>query len=268
MKKIFLLFLTTLILPWQAFAAVDIKNDATLGTNLVSCWSMDESSTGAGAVSRADSKGSNTLTDNNTVASAAGKFSNGADFERSNSEYLSIADASQSGLDFTSSFSFAYWLKPESVRQMNIMNKWVGTGNQRSYSHEVTPTTIGFNVSPNGTTNASMTPNPTHSLATSTWAHIAISWNDSTDVAAVFFNGSLISSSTLTSAGIFNSTSAFQLGKDQGTTAYLDGILDEFAIWSKAITTAEVVDLYNGGTGIPCVSSASSYAGQPTIIFD
>jgi hypothetical protein len=39
---------------------------------LVSWWEMDESSDGSGAVSRSDSHGANTLTDTNTVTSAAG----------------------------------------------------------------------------------------------------------------------------------------------------------------------------------------------------
>jgi hypothetical protein len=46
-------------------------------TNLISWWSLDEASG-----SRADKHGANTLTDNNTVLSAAGKKSNAGNFVR------------------------------------------------------------------------------------------------------------------------------------------------------------------------------------------
>src|SRR3990167_7395409 len=78
-------------------------------TGLISWWSLDEASG-----QRNDSHGSNHLTDNNTVLSAAGKVGNAADFEKSNSEFLSIADnpnLSTGDIDFT----IAIWVKPETA---------------------------------------------------------------------------------------------------------------------------------------------------------
>ena len=55
-----------------------------LTDNLVSYWKLDESSGNA-----ADSVGSNTLTNTNTVTYSAGKINNGADFERDSAQYFS-----------------------------------------------------------------------------------------------------------------------------------------------------------------------------------
>src|ERR1035437_6003654 len=60
--------------------------------------------------STADAKGSNTLTNNNTVAFNAAKFNNGGDQGASNTnKYLSRADAL--GLNGSNPFSRSYWIK-------------------------------------------------------------------------------------------------------------------------------------------------------------
>ena len=96
--------------------------------NLVSWWSLDETSG-----DRVDSHGSNDLTDTNTVLYAAGKQSNAADFETSNSESLLKSDTAD--LSFTSDFSWAGWINLESltVNQV-IIGKWNTTGENRSYA--------------------------------------------------------------------------------------------------------------------------------------
>jgi len=96
------------------------KNDA----NLRGLWLMEETSG-----SRADASGEgNTLTDNNTVDSSADsqEGSRSADFESTNSEYLSIADASQSNLDITGDMTVAAWIKAETIT--NGASVWYPVG--------------------------------------------------------------------------------------------------------------------------------------------
>ena len=95
----------------------------TLSNGLVGYWKEDEASN-ANAI---DSSGNaTTLTDANTVARAAGKFGNGADFESTNSEYQSAAD--NAALSITGSLTLAAWIKPETVSagSYNIIAKWDG----------------------------------------------------------------------------------------------------------------------------------------------
>jgi hypothetical protein len=66
-----------------AAGGCDTVNDGSL----VAYWRLDEASGNA-----TDTKGSSTLTDNNTVTSAAGKISTSRQFTAANSEFLSIAD--------------------------------------------------------------------------------------------------------------------------------------------------------------------------------
>ena len=53
--------------------------DGTLPTNLIAYWKLGEASG-----TRSDSKGSNNLTDNNTVTSAAGKWGTAGQFTAAN----------------------------------------------------------------------------------------------------------------------------------------------------------------------------------------
>ena len=92
-------FLLLVCLPFSAFAFTPTSDD------LVSYWSCDETSG-----SRVDSHGTNDLTDNNTVGYVEGVIGNACYFNGANSEYLSINDASQSGLDDDVDYSLSFWL--------------------------------------------------------------------------------------------------------------------------------------------------------------
>jgi hypothetical protein len=50
-----------------------------------------------------------------------------------------------------------------------------------------------------------------------------------------------------------NSTGVFMLGRPDFNFAgqYFDGMMDEVGLWNKYISTTEITDLYNSGTGIP-----------------
>jgi hypothetical protein len=70
--------------------------------SLVAYWRLENTS---------DSKGSRTLTNNNTVAFNSAKFNNGADGGATNTnKYLSLA-ADTLGMTYTGAKSFSLWLK-------------------------------------------------------------------------------------------------------------------------------------------------------------
>ena len=101
-----------------------------LTDNLVSYYKLDESSGNA-----ADSVGSNTLTNTGTMTYGTGKINNGAVIE--SGKYLSIADASQSGLDITGNMSINLWANFDTTigvgEQDSFISKW-GTAPNKSYN--------------------------------------------------------------------------------------------------------------------------------------
>jgi hypothetical protein len=229
---------------------VNVKDDSTLATNLVSYWELEESSG-----TRVDSHGSNDLTDNNTVGTATGKIGEGADFELGNSEYLSITEASQSGLDLTGDHTFAFWYNPETLLSsgtQTFIDKWLGSGNQRAYLYRLDNTSndgVGYQLSSTGSVESSGSLDLGTTLSTGTFYHIAITYNTG-GVVTAYLNGVKVDEDTGVATSIFNSSSDVYIGSDTGTGSYMDGVLDETGVWSRTLTAGEVSNLYNSGSGL------------------
>jgi len=66
----------------------------------------------------------------------------------------------------------------------------------------------------------------------------------------IYLNGTAAAADTLTSQPIYMSLPEMHLGC--GGYGYpLNGALDEFGIWQRALAAEEVGQLYNGGSGLP-----------------
>lgn len=222
-----------------------------LKTNLVSWWTLDETSG-----TRNDSHGTNHLTDNNTVLYGTGKKGNAADFEFANSEYLSIADASQSGLDITGDMSISAWVKIESAPgNYKLVSKW-GASNgsyMLAYYDNAGTKKIRLDLYDNGDGSNNVPVDWTYTLTNGTWYHIVVVTDvgATNSVSELFING--VSQGTGTHTGvnaIFSGTGAFNIGAYGGIDGYADGMIDEVGIWNKLLTGAEVTELYNSGNGM------------------
>ena len=247
---------------------------AAAPTDYVSCWELDESSTGVGAVTRVDANttNSNDLTDNNTTASAAGKISNGADFESTNSEYLNITDANQVGLDITGDLSFATWVYLESDFSANggaMMYKW-GSGSASYglvYTDISTVNKIRFQGYVDGSNNIPL--DWTYTLNTATWYHIVfrldvIGHASGNGTGELFINGTSQGTVTNTSlTSLFNGTGAFSLSSlGSGVQWYWDGLEDISEIYNRLLTNAEITALYNSGAGVACTGRSAGGGGS------
>lgn len=231
----------------------DVKNDSTLSTSLVSYWELEETSG-----TRVDSHGSNDLSDNNTVLYGTGILGNGADFERTNTEYLTITDAAQSGLDIVGDFTLSCWVKfeslPASGEAVYLMTKRGSTANLGGYSlrysnesgtlyiwSEFQNTSSPFNSFKKGAFTAS----------TGIWYHFATAVDVSAEDHRIIVNGVPLTSLTTVASGVTspsNTDSRFTMGAYGDNSHPMDGLIDEAAIWSKQITYAEARALYGYGT--------------------
>jgi Concanavalin A-like lectin/glucanases superfamily len=226
--------------------------------NLVSYYKLDEASG-----NRADSHGSNTLTDVNSVLGVTGKINNGADFETSSTQSLTITDASQSGLDITGSMSLSFWMNletaiPSAGNQYEIASKTAFASGNYGWDlyllNQGGAQRLYFAQSANGTSFTQ--PFWSFSPSTSTWYHIVVVQTVGTNV-ELYINGTSQGTGSAVASN-FNNNGNFYLAR--GFSNNLDGILDEFGIWSRALTSAEVTSLYNAGAGLAYPFSA----GAPT----
>jgi hypothetical protein len=240
--------------------------------NLISYWALDESSAGAGAVTRNDSHASNNLSDTNTTASGTGIISNGADFEASNSEYLSITDASQSGLDVTGDMSISMWLKVESApsnTEWTLLAKHGGTNATRSYLFRYKDTSgtkaLSMRVSSDGTSTNQTESTVNTDLSTATWKHVVMTYTASAGEVRFYVDGSQVGATqTGARTSIYNGTAYFSLGASANGTDNFDGLMDEVGIWDRVLTGAEITSLYNSGAGLAYPFSGGGGGGGST----
>jgi hypothetical protein len=233
-------------------------------TNLVSYWKLDEA---AGA--RADSQGTNNLTDTNTVTSVAGIINNAARFTAVNLEDLSVAD--NASLAFTTALSTSFWVRQTDVGiNRAFIGKWTYAtdGEFAIQSGSVTASDISIfltNIAGNDGTQCLMTFSP--GMVAGNWYHVAVVYDGSLAGDAnrlkVWVNNTaqtLVATSGSVVATIRDGTATFYLGRFGGTlTRYLNGDMDEVGIWNRALTATEVGQLYNGGAGLayPLVPGSS-----------
>lgn len=218
-----------------------------LNTNLVAYWKLDESSGNA-----TDVIASAVLTNNGTITYSAGKINNGSDFSSSNgSKYFTTADGAY--LDFSTAFSISLWFKC--------------TGGAGTYRHLITKPSSPTWVSPffryglritNGNeletwadTSAGGTATTSTSGsfgADSTWKHAVVVFNQTT--IKIYVNGSESASASNTSP-VTNSSQSLVLGNrhDGDSGEYFSGMVDEVGLWSRALNSTEIGQLYNFGNG-------------------
>lgn len=229
---------------WALTATAAPRLNLTSG--IVAYWALNETSG-----QRNDSVGTNHLTDNNTVASATGVISNSALFVKANSESLSSSDTSDlsmGDIDFT----LAGWVKFNTVV----------TDTTSYITSKYTSTAAGeYFLAYAGASNAwrFSVVNPSSTIATvfaseipvsNTWYFVA-AWHDSVNdtISLQINNGTVYTASA--SGGVRDGSNVFRLGSASSPSSafFLDGYIDEFGIWKKALTAEERYSLYNNGTG-------------------
>lgn len=237
----------------------------SIKTGLVSWWDLMETSGQA-----YDAVGSNNLTDNNTVTSAAGIITytaeKSAQFTSANSEYLSITNASQSGLSPGNvDFSGFAWVKIDSTGASKaIMSKWSFTSPslQREYLFGISATEKPFiQVSTTGSAGGA-TKAHTDSVTTSAYYFLRFYHDAANDLIGISINNDTFQTAAH-AAGVYQGTGDFLIGsQDQGASLFMDGKIAVCGFISGIPTAAEWTSIYERGFGInnaakPALSSAT-----------
>lgn len=222
-----------------------------LQTGLVALWPLNETSDGTSAdVNRVDAVGGLELIDRNRVASTAGLFSqNAALFAASSSEYLDIAD--NPALSQPQAFSVWVRLSATVSSDQSILSKYNTVGNQREYRllWNATADRFRFVASSNGSAFTNLDANSFGAPARngSQWCWIYCEHNPGVHI-GISVNAGPLDTASFT-GGIFDGTSSFELARRQGTT-YMDGALQQCAVWSTLKTSGERTEIYNSGAGL------------------
>jgi len=231
MKK--LLLTLFLLLPSSLFSAGidDFSHSAH--------WSCDETS---GVRYDSNLTNTNDLTDNNTVLYGTGLLSNACDFESTASEYLSISDANQVGLD-TSTHSISFWVKFESATPRGFIQR--GTSGTLSYNFQIDSNTLYYaSWDSGGADGGNFSKAFTPTLGS--WYHIVLIRDQVGNNCDLYINGTDQSVTCTTLDVIYDSSQDTRIG--YANTNYFDGLMDEITFFDIALTSTDVTTLYNSGT--------------------
>jgi hypothetical protein len=179
--------------------------------------------------------------------------------------YISIADTPE--LDITGALTLEAWIKLDNLPTGNagIIAKYVGSGNQRSYQIYVNSQgdgngELGMIVSPDGTFTNAKSVVDNVPLPTGEWLHVVGTF-EPTQSLRLYINGVLVEQ--LTSgipSQIFSSTADLWIGKqfDSNPANHLPGLIDEAAIYPRALSVAEIAAHYAAAFAMPILGDFDS----------
>ncbi|TSC68625.1 MAG: exported protein of unknown function [Parcubacteria group bacterium Gr01-1014_56] len=238
---------------WAA-QQIALRPSGDLQNGLISYWKLDESSGNA-----SDSKGSNTLTNNNSATFTLGKIGNSANLVHDNQQYFSISDNSQTGLDITGDMTINTWINLAAPlggvvgfvsKCDNVSRSWCSL-----FSHNGSSDVFNLTVSADGGGGSDPVPSLVlfpSPLSPGVWYMITVVYNSGTGSYNLYRDGVLQGTGTGLPNSIFNGTAEFRVGWDNNPspTDGFNGKMDEVGIWNRALTISEITALYNGGAGL------------------
>jgi len=234
-----------------------MANDFSNDVDCIAVWRFE-----SGALTT-DSKGSNTLTDHNTVGTETSDYQEGAacaDLEQSNSEYFSVIDSNlDSGFplksgDTVKKISICGWFKAESFpSNLGGMFGKYDDNDKRCFfvrCYNAFQLRIGT-----GTGSASELLHDAGTPATGRWYHVAFTFDNSNkswkfviwDDAA---SSKIINASGTATNNINAEDTPFAIGLDyysSGTPANeWDGLIDEVVVFKDVLTAGEIDEIRTG----------------------
>lgn len=187
-----------------------------------------------------DEMGTYTLTNNGSVTFSTGKIDNGAVFSNSTTQSLTRAS-----VPFGTAGTIAFWA-------------FINTGDTGGYFHDASSANryyFYYDSSGGGGVSLNGAAGPTISASAITfnqYNHIVITWDNSlgSDKIKVFINDSQYGTSN--NAISASTPATFYIGNRYSNTGVQDsmnGVIDEFGVWNRALSSTEISELYNSGSG-------------------
>ncbi len=168
---------------------------------------------------------------------AGGKLLGAAQFNGTDS-YLTVPDNAL--LDNTAAFTLSYWFKANTINGAGLVSKRNTLSDNNAYTTFLqTDTRLNVDIDGYGDRFTSNT-----AFSAGAWYHVAVVFDGALAAASrarLYVNGALDIVENETSASVPNYNSTLKVGiANVGTTAFLDGLVDDVRFYRRALTAAEV----------------------------
>ena len=229
---------------------------SSLWNNLLAYYTADNTAN--------DAKGTYNGTLTNGTTYSTGKIGSGFSLDGIN-DYVELGDVMDLGLN---SRSFSIWFKASSSTGTLFSKSVAGPGSGR-FSGFLSGNKLGLFFNGGAGDHEIRT---TNTVNLNTWYN-AVFIIDRNDKLKIYLNGVLQDVSITQGqwyAGTNNLISYLSINYDNsfpfrigsyngGFMTLFSGLLDEFGIWNRVLTDAEITELYNGGAGKQYVAPAPTY---------
>ena len=163
---------------------------------------------------------------------------------------------SDSGLNLTSAFTLSAWVKQSTVKAYNtFLFRRTGANGYQVHINNGTLEYYGGSQTRSFTTGLN---------STTDWYHIVVTHTGSS--VSGYVNGTQAGSSyTESITGV--ASAIFFMGKHHLASGYnFAGNIDEVAIWSSALSSSEVSEIYNTGSPIDLSSNTGNYSSSSNLV--
>jgi hypothetical protein len=187
-----------------------------------------------------------------------------ADFECDSSEYLSITDGAQSGLDPVADFSFVGWFNTESMNgiYMYLLSKLQNAGQYQYDMWRQNNNLMYWRVSHDGTNLTTVIATTAGALSHDTWYFFHVYHDNGTEIGISIHGAAGAGYDTAAQVnGIHDGTDPFHIGAFNATTYEWDGKIAYVGLYSSVISAADALALYSSG---PTLLHANLTAAQKT----
>ena len=186
-------------------------------------------------------------------------------------DFLSIPSSASLDVGAGNGFSFESWINPADVAQTHMILEWNdGSGGIGLHLYHSDPGVGGSGalvanlVSISGSDHV-MASGP-GTIVAGTFQHIALTYDKTTGIGKLFYNGSPVVTQNLgvftpqTSYGLYLGT---RVSGPAGVGSYFSGLLDEPSLYSRALQDSEILAIFNAGVAGKCKMEAPVILSQP-----
>ncbi|MBN8604209.1 MAG: cadherin domain-containing protein, partial [Planctomycetes bacterium] len=231
-----------------AYSEGNTSNDTMTG--LVSYWRADGDATDATGTNNASLV-------NGTIQSSTGK-SGGSFYFDGVDDYVNAG--SSNSLAMTNEFTAEAWVNPTAAGS-NVATIF---GREGEYLLGRNASTGRLNWAIANTSNSWNWIDTTYTLSLNTWTHVALTFSNGS--VTIFANGVQVSTGSISSATIGDTAGSwndFRIGGRQGnSTDDFTGFIDDVAVYNRALTAAEVSNIFSAGGGSKLASTGNDWSNN------
>lgn len=209
-----------------------------------SYWKLE-----AASGNRVDSIFTNDLAPVNTPGNAPGIVDNGVSLVRTSSQYLTIASNPALAVGDID-FSIDGFVKLTTDVSMDLVQKYVAAGAQRQYALTYNATSKRFQFTVDSTGASALTIVTANNFglpSLGVWHYVAAGHDAANNLIWIAVNAGT-KNTAATSAGVFNGTAAFSIGR-VGAEGYANAVIDEVGFGKHVFSAANLTSRYAGGSG-------------------